>query len=38
MEANYPALARWIARMELLPGYQRTYPPHWREQQGTNVG
>jgi glutathione S-transferase len=38
MEVNYPALARWIARMESLPGYQRTYPPHWREQQGTNVG
>jgi glutathione S-transferase len=31
MEKNYPALARWIARIESLPGYQRTYPPHWRE-------
>ncbi len=31
MERNYPALARWIARIESLPGYQRTYPPHWRE-------
>jgi glutathione S-transferase len=31
MEKNYPALARWIQRVEALPGYQRTYPPHWRE-------
>ena len=31
MERNYPALARWIARIENLPGYERTYPPHWRE-------
>lgn len=31
MEATYPAIARWIARMESLPGYERTVPPHWRE-------
>jgi len=31
MERNYPALARWIARIESLPGYERTYPPHWHE-------
>jgi len=31
MERNYPALARWIERIESLPGYQRTYPPHWRD-------
>ncbi|HUX74051.1 MAG TPA: glutathione S-transferase family protein [Steroidobacteraceae bacterium] len=31
MERNYPALARWIDRVEALPGYERTYPPHWRE-------
>jgi glutathione S-transferase len=31
MEKNYPALARWIQRVEALPGYERTYPPHWRE-------
>ncbi len=31
MEATYPAIARWIARMASLPGYERTYPPHWRE-------
>jgi len=33
MERNYPALARWIGRIESLPGYERTYPPHWRNQQ-----
>jgi glutathione S-transferase len=27
---RYPALASWLERMEALPGYQRTYPPHWR--------
>ncbi len=31
MERNYPALARWIHRIEALPGYELTYPPHWRE-------
>ena len=34
MVRNYPALARWIARIEALPGYERTYPPHWRTGQG----
>jgi glutathione S-transferase len=30
LDVNYPALSRWIARMEALPGYEKTYPPHWR--------
>ncbi|MGH8229736.1 MAG: glutathione S-transferase family protein [Steroidobacteraceae bacterium] len=30
LEVNYPALGRWIARVEALPGYDRTFPPHWR--------
>jgi glutathione S-transferase len=30
VEVNYPALGRWLARVEGLPGYERTYPPHWR--------
>ncbi len=30
LHVNYPALARWVARVEALPGYERTYPPHWR--------
>ncbi len=31
METTYPAIARWIKRVEQLPGYERTYPPHWRD-------
>jgi glutathione S-transferase len=34
LETNYPALDRWIARVEALKGYERTYPPHWREAHG----
>jgi len=30
METNYPALGRWLQRVAALPGYERTYPPHWR--------
>jgi glutathione S-transferase len=30
LDVNYPALARWIKRVEALPGYERTFPPHWR--------
>lgn len=26
----YPNIAAWIARVEALPGYDRTFPPHWR--------
>jgi len=31
LEANYPALGRWMQRVESLPGFERTYPPHWRD-------
>jgi glutathione S-transferase len=31
LQVNYPALSRWIQRVEALPGYDRTFPPHWRE-------
>ena len=31
LDVNYPALSRWIARVEALPGYAKTYPPHWRD-------
>lgn len=31
LEANYPSLAAWLARVEALPGYERTVPPHWRD-------
>ncbi|HEY0483114.1 MAG TPA: glutathione S-transferase family protein [Kofleriaceae bacterium] len=26
----YRHIGAWIARIEALPGYDRTYPPHWR--------
>ena len=26
----YPNVARWAGRIEALPNYQRTYPPHWK--------
>lgn len=31
LETNFPAIAAWSRRIEALPGYERTYPPHWRE-------
>ncbi|MEZ5498384.1 MAG: glutathione S-transferase family protein [Steroidobacteraceae bacterium] len=30
VSVNYPALGGWLKRIEKLPGYERTYPPHWR--------
>lgn len=27
---RYPNLARWVSQIEALPGYEKTYPPHWR--------
>lgn len=29
-DQTYPRLAAWVARIEALPGYPNTYPPHWR--------
>jgi glutathione S-transferase len=29
-EETYPGLAAWMARIEAVPGYANTYPPHWR--------
>lgn len=28
---GFPNVARWVQRVEALPNYQRTYPPHWRQ-------
>lgn len=28
---RYPILAKWVRRIETLPYYERTYPPHWRQ-------
>jgi glutathione S-transferase len=30
LEKNYPQIAAWIARVQALPGYDKTFPPHWR--------
>lgn len=30
LEDRYPALAAWVPLIEALPGYDETYPPHWR--------
>jgi glutathione S-transferase len=31
LPAVFPRLAAWCARIEALPGYEATFPPHWRE-------
>lgn len=31
LDETYPALATWRQRVVALPGYDRAYPPHWRE-------
>lgn len=31
LAAALPRLAAWVARIEAIPGYDATYPPHWRE-------
>ena len=31
IEETHPAIATWRARIQALPGYERTYPPHWRD-------
>jgi glutathione S-transferase len=28
---TFPNVVSWIQRIEALPNYQRTYPPHWRQ-------
>lgn len=31
LESNFPAIAAWVGRVQALPGYERTVPPHWKE-------
>jgi len=26
----FPGVARWLARIEALPGYDQTFPAHWK--------
>jgi glutathione S-transferase len=28
---TFPNVARWVQRIEALPNYHRTYPPHWKQ-------
>ena len=28
---HFPGIQAWVKRIESIPGYERTYPPHWRE-------
>lgn len=30
LDTRYPATKDWTARIEALPGFEATYPPHWR--------
>lgn len=32
-EIQYPALARWMRRIEALPGFHKTWPPDWPQSQ-----
>jgi glutathione S-transferase len=31
LDSTHPSIARWIHRIEQMPGYERTVPPHWRD-------
>jgi len=31
LESKYPRLAKWQSRIEAIDGYDKTYPPHWRD-------
>ena len=30
LQAHYPALQAWCQRIEAIPGFERTNPPHWQ--------
>ena len=30
LREHHPGIGAWMARIESLPGYERTFPPHWR--------
>jgi glutathione S-transferase len=31
IDDNYPAIGAWCKKIEAIPGYEKTYPPHWKE-------
>jgi glutathione S-transferase len=30
LTTQHPGFGEWMRRVEALPGYEKTYPPHWR--------
>jgi glutathione S-transferase len=30
LDQRYPNIAMWVKRVEAIPGYDKTYPPHWK--------
>lgn len=30
LRSDYPAIDRWLKRLEALPAFDASYPPHWR--------
>ena len=30
LERTFPNLLHWMERIEGLPAFEKTYPPHWR--------
>jgi glutathione S-transferase len=30
LDQTYPNIAAWVKRVEAIPGYEKTYPPHWK--------
>jgi glutathione S-transferase len=30
---HYPVITAWMDRIKSLPAFEKTYPPHWREQE-----
>lgn len=33
---RFPKMYEWMRRFEALPGYEKTYPPHWEQDKGLN--
>ncbi len=31
LDKSFPSISKWLKMLETLPGYEKTYPPHWRE-------
>jgi len=38
LDPGLPHLARWYARLEPRPSVQASWPPHWREGEGRDLG